>query len=599
MEDLKDNISPEAFSNIQKWLADEEYAQYKDEIQTLIDKKDWKELDDAFYTHIRVGTAGVRGKLGAGPNRINVRTIGEAAQGLANFIEDFGQEAKDKGVVVGHEVRKQSREFAELTCSVLAANGIKTFLFDGIRSTPEISFAIRHLKALAGVDLTASHNPRTDNGFKFFWTDGGQVVPPYDEKFMQLVMSVSGIKKMEFAKALEEGFVTSVGKEVDDAYIQKILELTLVPSRSAKIAFSPLNSSGITNAFPALKKEGFDVSLLAEQSEPDENFPGAYRDYINPEFEEVLAPTMKFGEEIGADIAICTDPDGCRFAAAFRTDINSSKLYYFTADEIASAMLHFILALAKKEGKVLSDLVYLKTFTSTTLATDIAKSFGIKYVDDFLVGYKWMGEHVGKMENSKNFVFSFENTCGYCRGDFIRDKGGDIGAVTVAEIVSFLKDKGETLADYLNGIYKEHGYYRNVLYQVEVEGKSGFDNIVKFYKELRANPPKEIGGLPVLKIIDKLPEEARKPENYKAGATGDELTFILSEDEKTRLITRPSGTQPQFKHYIQVHSSVEGDLKNCKEEADKMAQQIEDSFREYQDNVLGPGAQWLKIKSHW
>lgn len=599
MDELKTKLSSEAFTNLNLWVTKPEYSIYKNDIEKLISENSITELEDAFYTSIRIGTGGIRGKIGAGPNRINLRTIGEAAQGLANFISDFGQEAKDKGVIVSHEVRKNSREFAKLTCSVLAANGIKTFLFDGIRATPEVSFAVRHLKATAGVQLTASHNPRTDNGFKFFWTDGGQVVPPLDQKFMQLVLDVKEIKKMNFEEAEKQDFVKIIGKEVDEAYFQKLRELSLVKTRSAKIAFSPLNSSGITNALPILKQEGFDVTVLESQARPDENFPGAYRDYINPEFEQVLQPTTEFGEKIGADIAICTDPDGCRFAASFKTNINSNKLTYLTANEIASAMLYLILNKLKEEGKIKPELLLVKIFASTSLATDIAKSFGISVVEDLLVGYKWIGQAVEHMKNTKDFIFSFEDTCGYCRGDFIRDKDGAIGAITAAEMVSFLKDQGKTVTDYLNEIYLKYGYYRNVLYQVESFGKEGFEDIVKFYKALRSNPPKEIAGLKVLKIIDKLPEEQRKPENYKAGVTGDEITFILSEDERIRLLTRPSGTQPQFKYYLQTFGQVNNNLEKVKKEVDDLAQAIENSMYEYQDKVLGKKERGIKIRSHW
>lgn len=599
MEELENKLSLEAYANLREWLEKPEFAVYRDEINKLIAEKNFVELEDAFYTHIRIGTGGIRGKIGAGPNRINLRTIGEAAQGLANFIDDFGQEAKDKGVIVSHEVRKYSREFAKLTCSVLAANDIKTFLFDGIRATPEVSFAVRHLQTIAGVQLTASHNPRTDNGFKFFWTDGGQVVPPLDQKFMQLVLGVQEIKKMNFEEAERQGFVKNIGKEVDEAYFEKLLSLSLVKTRSAKIAFSPLNSSGITNALPILRQEGFDITVLKEQAQPDENFPGAFRDYINPEFEEVLAPTTKLGEEIGADLAICTDPDGCRFAASFKTDFNSNKLTYLTSNEIASAMLYFILTTLKNEGKLKKDLLYIKTFASTSLATDIAKDFGIKFVDDLLVGYKWIGQVVQKMTNAKDFLFSFEDTCGYSRGDFIRDKDGAIGALTAAEVVSALKDQGKTLTQYLDEIYSKYGYYRNVLYQVEVEGKQGFEDIVTFYKTLRENPPTEIAGLKVVKIIDKLPAEQREPENYKAGVTGDEITFILSEDERIRLLTRPSGTQPQFKYYLQTFGKVAGNLDETKKEVDTLAQKIEDVMYAIQDRILGKKERGLKIRSHW
>jgi len=596
---LKGKLSPEACKNFKFWYEKPEFKAYKKDLEGLARKKNWGGLEDAFYTHIRVGTGGIRGNLGVGPNRINLRTIGEAAQGLCNFIRDFGPEAKKKGVVVSREVRKHSEEFATLTCEVLAANGIKSFLFDGIRSTPEVSFAARHLKAIAGVQLTASHNPRTDNGFKFFWKDGGQVVPPLDEKFMDLVLNVKEIKRMGLREAKAKGMVEIIGKEVDEAYFKKIRDLSLVDTRSAKIAFSPIHSVGVTNALPVLKQEGFNVTVLAEQARPDENFPGAYRDYINPEFEQVLEPTTKLGEKIGADIAICTDPDACRFAAAFKIDKNSNELQYITANEIASAMLYFILSLMKERGKITKDLLYIKTFASTTLATDIAESFGIKYVDDLLVGYKWIGQVVEHMENSKNFVFSFEDTCGYCRGDFIRDKDGAIGAITAAEMVSWLKDQNKTITEYLDEIYGRYGYYRNVLYQVEVVGKEGFEDIVKFYKGLRTNPPKEVAGLKVLKIIDRLDENLRNPENYRVGVTGDEITFILSEDERIKLLTRPSGTQPQFKYYLQAFGKVNGDLEKVKRGVDSLAEKIEEDMYAIQDKILGKKVRGLKIRSHW
>jgi len=599
LEKSSKNLSKESFENLKRWLSEKEFQLYKAEIDKLIKEEYWKELEDSFYTHIRIGTGGIRGKIGVGPNRINLRTIGEAAQGLAQFIEDFGQKAKNRGVIVGHEVRKFSVEFARLTCEVLAGNGIKTFLFDGIRSTPEISFAIRHLKTIAGVELTASHNPRTDNGFKFFWQDGGQVVPPMDEKFMSLVLSVQKIKKMSFKEAQGKGLIQSVGKEVDDKYFEKLLKLSLVKSRSAKVSFSPIHSVGTTNALPILQKEGFDVSVVEEQEKPDENFPTAFGDYINPEFEQVMELPIKLGEEIGADIAICTDPDACRIGAAFKIDKNSRKLQYLTANEIACAMLYFILSLKKEKGELKKENLYIKTYLSTTLATDIANSFGISHVDDLLVGYKWIGQVVEKMENPKDFVFSFEDTCGYCRGDFIRDKDAAIAALTAAEMVSWLKDKNKIITQYLDGIYQKYGYYRNVLYQVEVSGKEGFEDIEKLYKAIRADPPKELAGLKVLKVVDKLDPKLAAPEKYIAGITGDEITFILSPDERVRLSTRPSGTQPQFKYYLQTYGKVDGDLGDVKRQVDALAEGIEKDMYNYQDKILGKKLRGLKIKSHW
>lgn len=599
LKDTKNSLSPEAFKNLNTWLSDPLYDTYKSEINPLIKENNWQELEDAFYTHVRIGTGGIRGKIGFGPNRINSRTIGEAAQALSDFIEDFGEEAKKKGVVVSREVRRHSEDFAILCCEVFAANGIKTFLFEDIRATPEVSFAVRHLEAVAGVQITASHNPRTDNGFKFFWTDGGQVVPPLDEKFMSLVLGVDKIKKKDFDEAKKSGFVISIDKEVDEAYIKEIRKLSLVKTRSAKIAFSPIHSSGSTNTLPILKEEGFDVTVLTEQAEPDENFPGAYRDYINPEFEEVLEPTTKLGEKIGADMAICTDPDACRLGVSFRTNLSSNKLTYLTANEIGSAILYFILSLMKESGQLKKENLFIKTYLTTSLTIDICKSFGIKHIDDLLVGYKWIGQVVEHLRDTSDFVFSFEDTCGYCRGDFIRDKDGAIAAFAVAEMISWLKDQNKTITEYLDEIYQRYGYYRNVLYQVEVEGKEGFFDIEKLYKVFRADPPNELGGLKVLKIIDKLDPKLRQPENYVPGVTGDEITFILSEDERIRLSTRPSGTQPQFKYYLQTFGKVEDNLQEVKKEVDDLAELIEKDMYVYQDKILGKKSRGLRIKSNW
>lgn len=598
LKEANTKLSPEAFQNLSTWLSDPLYESYINEVISLINEKNWPELEDAFYTHIRIGTGGIRGKIGPGPNRINRRTVGEAAQGLAQFIEDFGEEAKKKGVVVGHEARKYSRDFAQLTCEVLAANGIKSFLFDSLRATPEVSFAVRYLKATAGVQITASHNPRTDNGFKFFWSDGGQVVPPLDEKFMDLVLNVKEIMKLDFEKAKKKGLVKIIGKEVDQAYFKKIRDLSLVKSRSAKIAFSPIHSSGSTNVLPILKQEKFDVEVVKEQEKPNENFPTAFGDFINPEFEQVLEMPIKLGEKIGADIAICTDPDSCRIGAAFKTDLSSKKLTPLTGNEIGVAMLYFILSRLKEQKKLQKNNLVIETSVTTSLISDITKDFEIKIEDELLVGFKWIGQIVENLKNQNDFVFAFEESLGYLRGNFIRDKDAAIGAYTLAEMISWLKDQNKTITDYLNQIYGKYGYYRNVLYQMEAKGKEGFDNIIKLFKSLRANPPQELAGHRVLDIIDRLDPELRAPAKYKAGVTGDQITFVLSKDGKTKFTVRPSGTQPQFKYYIQVYGCG-NDLNKVKKEVDLRAKEIEKSFFDHQFKILGKNISGHRFASNW
>ena len=305
-------ISAPSLENIKSWLEHPDTERYVLDIVELVSNARWEELADSFYTRLTIGTGGVRGTLGIGPNRVNLRTIGEAAQGLSHFIEEYGPQAKHSGVVVGHEARRGSKDFAELTCEVFAANGIRSFLFPGLRATPEISFAVRHLQATAGVQITASHNPRTDNGFKFYWSDGGQVVPPLDEKFMQLVTAVEDIRRMPINEALAQGLVSFIGGDVDTAYLDAVRSLTTTKTRSATVVFSPIHGAGSTNVLPTLRDEGFTVSTVPEQIEPDENFPTAHGDLINPEFPEVMSLPIQLAEAMGADVAICSDPDADR-----------------------------------------------------------------------------------------------------------------------------------------------------------------------------------------------------------------------------------------------------------------------------------------------
>lgn len=573
-----DGLSPEAVKYLDLWLTDKRFESFREDTEKLLASNDVPQIDDSFYKHIEIGTGGIRGTLGVGPNRINARIIGEAAQGLANFIEDYGEEAKRKGVVVGYEARRQSKEFGELCCRVFAANGIKSYLFDGLRATPEISFAVRYLKAAAGVQLTASHNPRTDNGFKFYWSDGGQVVPPVDLRFMELVAGVENIKETDFDVAVKKGLIEIIGKKIDEAYIQAIRGLSLVKERGAKIVFSPIHGAGITNVLPVLKEEGFQVDLVPEQAEPDENFPTAVGDLINPEYKEVMELPMKFGEEKGADIVINSDPDADRIGVASRVKLDKNNLHFLTGNEVGTAMCHFILSRLKEEGELKPQNLVIETFVTTSLISDIAKSFGIKVIDDLLVGFKFIGEIIEKLENKGDFIFAAEESLGYLRGTFVRDKDAAIAALTLGELVSYLKVQKKTLISYLDDIYKEFGYYKNILNMQEMRGKVGFENTGKIMRGLRNNPPQKLGDYPILEVIDRLPEENRKVPKYKTGMTGDQLTFVFSADGKTRVTVRPSGTEPKIKYYIQVYSPAEPDMSKIREEVDEKAAKLEQSI---------------------
>ncbi len=448
---LDGRLSDEALDNLKVWLEDPSLAEFRPQIGALVDKGDWGELEDAFYKHINIGTGGIRGAIGPGPNRINTRTIGEAAQALCQFIDARGAEAREGGVVVGHEARQGSVDFARVCSEVFAANGIRSFRFDGVRSTPEISFTVRHLRATAGVQITASHNPKTDNGFKFYWSYGGQVVPPLDQEFMQLVSAVRDIRRLP----LEAGgsqFVTRLGPEVDEAYLNAVLGLSVEKSRSARLVFSAIHGAGKTNVLPVLERAGFSVEPVAEQLEPDPNFPTAAGKLINPEYREVVQLPIDYAEQRGADLAICADPDADRAAVAARPTAHARTLVLLRGDDVGAALTYFVLSRRKELGLISSDDLVLETFVTTSLVADIAASFGVESLSDLNVGFKWMAQIIQEREDAGRvgFFFATEESIGYLAGNFVRDKDASIAALLVAEMASALKDRGVTIWQYLD-----------------------------------------------------------------------------------------------------------------------------------------------------
>ncbi|MBV9600478.1 MAG: phospho-sugar mutase, partial [Chloroflexi bacterium] len=382
-------LSPEALANLKQWLEDPSLAEFRPEIQSLVDGGEWAELEDAFYKHINIGTGGIRGAIGPGPNRINTRTIGEAAQALCQFIDARGEEARQGGVVVGHEAREGSVAFARVCSEVFAANSIRSFRFDGVRSTPEISFAVRHLHATAGVQITASHNPKTDNGFKFYWSYGGQVVPPLDGEFMQLVSEVRDIHRLPLESGGEE-WVAHLGPDVDDAYLSAVGSLSIESSRSATIVFGAIHGAGKTNVLPVLERAGFSVRPVPEQLEPDSSFPTAAGKLINPEYREVVAMPVALAERVGADLAICSDPDADRAAVATRRAAGDQRLDLLRGDDVGAALTHFVLSRRKELGLTSPNDLVLETFVTTSLVADIARGFGVEAISDLNVGFKWM-----------------------------------------------------------------------------------------------------------------------------------------------------------------------------------------------------------------
>lgn len=578
-------LSTEAQNALTHWLMNSAFETYIPAIRTLVDAKNWQELEDAFYSRVRVGTAGIRGPLGVGPNRINERTIGEAAQGLSDFIKSFGVEAVTGGVMVGHEVRLQSRRFAEVCCEVFAANGIKSYLFDGFRSTPELSFAVRHVKATAGVQITASHNPRTDNGFKFYWSAGELVTSPLDIKFMELVSAVDVIEQASFDTICAKGLVTMVGAEIDEPYLRAISGLSLVSSRSARIVFSPIHGAGSTNVLPILTREGFAVSTVPEQLAPDGNFPTAFGNLINPEFPEVMDMPKALAEKLGADIAFMSDPDADRLGVGVRANAGDNEIKLLNGNEVATLLTHFVLSRLKESNRLTTESTVIDTNVTTDLLIDICESFKAKMVGNLLVGFKFIGQVIGSLEREEDFVIACEESLGYLRGTFLRDKDASISALTLAEMASWLKDQDKTVQQYLDEIYEQYGYHRNRLKMVELRaGRPGKERIKQTMLHLRQYPPQSIGGLPVLKVIDRLEEAMRAPDKYIIGWTGDQITYELSIDGRTKVTARPSGNEPVMKFYVQHRALVPaGKLNDVRSMVDALAEKLEKDILEQTD----------------
>jgi len=417
---------------------------------------------------------------------------------------------------------------------------------------------VRHLRATAGVQITASHNPKTDNGFKFYWTYGGQVVPPLDGEFMQLVSQVRDIQRLPL-EAGGDQYVTYLGSDVDEAYLSAVGDLSIDKTRSASIVFGAIHGAGKTNVLPVLERAGFSVQPVPEQLEPDASFPTAAGKLINPEYREVVSMPVELAEQVGADLAICSDPDADRAAVATRRVAGDQKLELLRGDDVGAALTHFVLSRRKSLGLSSPNDLVLETYVTTSLVADIARSFGVESVSDLNVGFKWMAQIIQEREDAGRvgYFFATEESIGYLAGNFVRDKDASIAALLVAEMASALKDRGLTIWQYLDELYAQYGCYRNLQHLVELPGKTGMQVMREVMLGLRRSPPSSLGGRRVVAVLDRLAADRSPREAYAIGSGDDMVTFVLSnEDQRNRVTVRPSGTEPKLKYYIQLYAPV-------------------------------------------
>ncbi|NVJ48051.1 MAG: phospho-sugar mutase [Cytophagia bacterium] len=538
---------------VDKWLNSAIDEQSKEEIKSLNET----ELADSFYKDLEFGTGGLRGVMGIGSNRMNKYTVGMATQGLANYLKKSFPNEEVK-VAIAHDSRNNSRFFAETTAAVFSANGIQVYLFEDLRPTPELSYAIRKLGCKSGVVLTASHNPKEYNGYKAYWDDGGQVVPPHDKNIIKEVQAIAGVEQVKFEEDASK--IEMIGRPLDEQYIQEILNLTLSPEvikrqHTLKIVFSPIHGTGITLVPEVLKRKGFEsVTVVEEQAIPDGNFPTVV--YPNPEEKEAMSLALAKAEEIHADLVMATDPDSDRVGIAARNEHGEYEI--LNGNQAASLLIYYLLTKWKENGKLNGKQMIIKTIVTTDLLEKIADSFGVD-CPSTLTGFKFIAAKIKELEGEMEFIGGGEESYGYMISDFVRDKDAIASCAMLAEMCAWAKDQGMSAFQLLAKIYTEYGFYLEDLISLTKKGMQGAEEIQQMMAGFRSNPPQSMAGSKVMEVLDY---QSSKSKNLITGAEADidlpksnVLQFVLEDGSK--ISARPSGTEPKIKFYISVNTALE------------------------------------------
>lgn len=543
----------------QEWLASSVYdEQTKSEIRQMLEAEDKTALVDAFYQTLEFGTGGLRGIMGAGTNRMNRYTVGAATQGLANYLKKSFASKKEIRVAIGHDCRNNSRLFAEISADIFSANGIHVYLFESLRPTPEMSFAIRHLGCQSGIILTASHNPKEYNGYKAYWDDGGQVVAPHDRNIIAEVNAISRVEDIRFEG--DKSLITIIGEEVDKVYIDKIRQLSLSPQAIArhkdlKIVYTPIHGTGVKVIPRCLQTLGFNnVISVPEQNVISGDFPTV----VSPNPEEPAAMSMAIAKarEVDADIVMASDPDADRLGIAVKNDKNEWILV--SGNQNALLITSYLLRRWKELGKLNGKQYMVKTIVTTELLKDIADHYGVELFDVY-TGFKWIASVMLQMEGKKEFICGGEESYGFLVEDFVRDKDAVSAAAMIAEVLADARDKGKTLYEQLLDLYLEFGYSREKGISIVRKGKSGAEEIQAMMDNFRAHPVKELAGSPVVLIKDFKTLKACKPQ------TGEVWDLDMPEpsnvlqyftEDKTKVSVRPSGTEPKIKFYMEVRTGM-------------------------------------------
>ncbi len=575
-QDLEKQVRMKA----QKWLDGNYDEETKKEVRSMLEN-DPKELTEAFYKDLEFGTGGLRGIMGAGTNRMNIYTVGAATQGLANYLKKnfAGQEIK---VAVGHDSRNNSRKFAERVADIFASNGIKVFLFDSLRPTPELSFAIRELGCQSGVVITASHNPKEYNGYKAYWTDGSQVTAPHDKNIIAEVEKITEVDQVRSGEHPEN--IVLLDESFDERYLEKIHSLALAPEavkqfHDMKIVYTPLHGAGVRLVPASLKKFGFtNVTVVPEQSVLDGSFPTVVSP--NPEERSAMKMALDLAKRIDAELVLATDPDSDRIAIGIRDHDGSYVL--LNGNQTCVLLSSYMLAGWKERGKITGKEFIVKTIVTSEMIPLIAESYGVKCYE-CLTGFKYIAKVIREKEGKEVYIGGGEESFGFLAGDFVRDKDGVSACSLAAEAAAWAKSKGLTLYDWLKQLYVEYGFYKEGLVSVVRKGKEGQEEIQRMMADYRSNPPRTILGSPVVKINDFQSLETIDPVSGRRSPIVQDRSNVLQfyTEDGTKVSVRPSGTEPKIKYYFGVKAPLAdvADFDRVEKQLDEKIERIKQELK--------------------
>lgn len=549
---MKNIIDKHILEKAQSWLDSSYNEATREEVKNLIENNP-QELIESFYRDLEFGTGGLRGIMGVGTNRMNKYTVGMATQGLSNYLIKMFPDISQIKVAIAYDSRNNSKYFARITAEVFSANGFKVYLFDDLRPTPELSFAIRYFKCQSGIVITASHNPKEYNGYKAYWDDGGQLIPPHDKNVIDEVKKIKNINDVKF-NGIEKN-IEIIGEEVDKEYLGRIKELTLSPEiikkhKDIKIVYTPLHGTGVKLVPMCLKEFGFEnIYSVDAQNVSDGNFPTVLSP--NPEEPAALEMAIKKAKEVDATLVMATDPDADRVGIAVKD--NKNEIILLNGNQAASLLIYYLITKWKENEKINGNEYIVKTIVTSELLKDIANKNGVESFD-VLTGFKWIADIIKQNEGEKIFIGGGEESYGYLIGDFVRDKDAVSACALIAETAAWAADNGKTLFDLLIDIYLEYDLYKEKLISVVRKGKSGAEEIQKIMEKFRNNPPVSINDSEVVTIKDYLIQKEKNPINGEEKQIflpkSNVLQFFLKDGSK--ISVRPSGTEPKIKFYFSV-----------------------------------------------